>query len=44
MGRNGRHVQRLETGVEGRNVCEEEANIYASSYLTRGYSFNNDSC
>lgn len=44
--RNTRQVQRLEIGVEGRNLCEEEANmyIYDASYLTRGYSFSNESC
>jgi hypothetical protein len=43
-GRNMRHIQLHEIGVEGRNLCEEEANIYDASYLTRGYSFSNESC
>jgi hypothetical protein len=41
-----KHVQLLKIGVEGRNLCEEEANmyVYGASYLTRGYSFSNESC
>jgi hypothetical protein len=43
-GRSTRHVQLLEIGVEGRKLCEEEANIYGAPCLTHGGSFRNESC